>query len=158
MNKIIFSILLLTQFSFANKFEFSEEKYIDALNMNIKRTGYIIFLKDNLILKYDNEDKIIHFRKDNILLKEKQTEEILNYKDNIKLFIFYNLLQAIFTNNTTLLENNFTIIKTQEISLLPKEYINNVIKKISYKKLDNKLKYLNIYFVNKDRISIVQDK
>lgn len=158
MNKVflyIFIILSLFQLSYAQKFEFTQEKYINALDMITKKTAYIIVVGDDLTLKYSHENKVMHFNKNNILIKEKQNEEVLQYENNIKLFIFYNLLKAIFSDNTSFLEKDFKITKEDKITLIPKEYVRNIIKEITYKKVANKLKYIHIDFVNKDRISIV---
>lgn len=156
MSKIILFIFLIINIFYAKEINFTQTKYINALDSSFKKYGFIKISKNELILKYSNEDKIIHFKEDNILILNKGKEEILEYDKNIKLQIFYKLITSIYNNNTSSLENNFKVLKKDDITLVPKEYIKNIIHKIKYKKENEKLKYLDIYFTNKDRISIVQ--
>ncbi len=159
MIKIIFLLLILLEFFYAEEIKFTQSKYINALDMSIKKIGILNFREDNLILQYSGENKIINFTKNNIIILNKNQKETLTYEKNIKLFLFYNLLKSIFTNNNSSLEDNFNIVKKEdETTLVPKDYISNIIKKIVFKKVKNKLEYLNIYFINKDRITIVENK
>lgn len=157
MFKIIFLLLSTTLFLFSNPIKFKEEKYINALQSSVNKNGVLKF-EDNFIeIIYQGSDKSFIFYDDYIGLKTKEKEEILKYEENMELTIFSKLIKSIYKNQQEELKEHFGI--TDEYGktiLIPNEYLSNAIQKIEYKKIDEKLEFLKIYFSNEDWISIVQ--
>lgn len=156
MYKTLFFILLLISQSIAQRVEFTESNYINALNTTHTKKGSLDFLKNSVILKYNDEDKLTTFNEHNITISTKYDEEILEYQENIELAMFFTLVSAIFHNDIESLKEDFDVIISDNITLIPNDYIANVIEKIQYKKKNSKLKFLKIYFTNENRIEIVQ--
>lgn len=158
MFKILFLFLISTIFLFSNPIKFKEEKYISALDTSVYRNGILKIGNDLLEIKYKNENKSFIFTKENIIKKNGAEEEILNYEENLELTIFSKIINSIYKNETKNLKEYFQITKDGPIiTLVPNEYIANVIEKIEYKKVDIKLVFLKIYFTNDDWINIVED-
>lgn len=156
MYKILFFILFLISQSSAQKVEFTESNYINALNTTQTKKGSLNFLENSVILQYHNENKIITFNEDNILVSTKYDDETLQYNENVELAMFFTLVNAIFRDDIDSLKEDFDVIISNNITLIPNDYIANVIEKIQYKKKNSKLEYLKIYFTNENRIKIVQ--
>lgn len=157
MYKILLLILLFLNHVFAQKVEFVEKSYINALDMTLQKKGSLDFLTDRVILTYKNENKIVTFNEKNILIKTGNNEEIVEHEDNLPLKIFFTLVTAIHYNDMKSLEEDFDVIISDDITLIPHDYIGYVIDKIQFKKVDSKLEYLKIHFTNENRIEIVQN-
>jgi len=156
MYKILFFILFLISQSSAQKVEFTESNYINALDMTTSKKGSLNFLPNSVILQYHNENKIITFNEENITVSTKYDKETLEYNENVELALFFTLVNAIFRDDIDSLKEDFDVIISKNITLIPNDYIANVIEKIQYKKNNSKLEYLKIYFTNENRIKIVQ--
>lgn len=157
MYKILFFILLLITQVSAKKVEFVEKNYINALDMTTKKEGSLDFLKASVILKYKNENKIVTFNEKNIIINTANNEEILKHEENLHLKIFFTLVTAIHYNDLKSLKEDFEVIISDNITLMPNDYISFVIEKIQFKKVNSKLEYLKIDFTNGNRIEIVQN-
>lgn len=143
---------------FAKPINFSENKYISALEASIEKSGQIIINEDSIELKYSKEKKHYIFKDDLILLKEEDKTTQLSYDENIDLTIFSKLIKSIYKNDSQELIEYFSVQKDEKTTLIPNEYVANVIEKIEYKKNKEFLVFLTIYFTNEDRIEIVQNK
>ncbi len=159
MHKIFFIIILLSSFLFATSVKFEEEKYISALQTSVFSNGTIQFTNEFIKITYPQKDKGYTFYNDFILVTSgENTQEIL-YEDNIELTVLYTLFNSIYTNNNQELEEYFDINSKREfITLLPKDYLSNIIDKIEYQKNDKSLNFLKIYFLNEDWIKIEEIK
>ncbi|RXJ78275.1 hypothetical protein [Arcobacter sp. F2176] len=157
MFKVLFLFLFSTLFLFSNEIKFKEEKYVSALNTSVYRKGILNINKDFIKVTYPQQNKSFTFKKDNILEKDGQKEKIITYEDNLDLTIFSKIIESIYTNKVENIREYFQIKKSDEVTtLIPSEYVANVISKIEYQKIDSKLKFLKIYFTNDDWINIVQ--
>ncbi len=157
MVKILFLFLFFTLFLFSKEIEFKEEKYIGALNTSVYRDGILNIEKDFIKVSYPQQNRTFTFTKENIIEKDGKTENIITYEDNLDLTIFSKVIESIYTNKIENIKEYFQIKKSDgNTTLIPSEYVANVIKKIEYKKIDSKLKFLKIYFTNDDWINIVQ--
>lgn len=157
MFKILFLFLLSTLFLLANPIKFKEEKYINALQSSIYKNG-ILGIEENFIeINYKEDNKAFIFYNDHIILKTKEKEDTLKYEENIELSVFLKLIKCIYKNQPEDLKEYFDITnEDKKTILMPNEYLSNVIQKIEFKKNNEKLEFLKIYFVNEDWINIVQ--
>ncbi|ADG93971.1 hypothetical protein Arnit_2320 [Arcobacter nitrofigilis DSM 7299] len=157
MFKVLFLFLFSTLFLFSNEIEFKEEKYISALNASVYRNGILNINNDFIKVAYPQQNKSFTFTKENIIEKDGKKENIITYEDNLDLTIFSKVIESIYTNKIENIKEYFQIKKSDGYTtLIPSEYVANVIKRIEYKKIDSKLKFLKIYFTNDDWINIVQ--
>lgn len=157
MFKILILILFSAMFLFSKQIEFKEEKYINALNVSVYRNGILNINNDFIKVSYPQQNKSFTFNKDNIVEKNGNKENIITYEDNLDLTIFSKVIESIYTNKVENIQEYFEIKKSDgNTTLIPNEYIANVINKIEYQKIDSKLKFLKIYFTNDDWINIVQ--
>jgi len=153
--KLLLYISLITTILFSQEINFKETKYIYALDNELHKNGTLNINKDTISLRYTNSDKKIIYTNDNIQIKTKNTTEIYTHEESIEYNIFFQLVLGVYTNNSQILMENFTIKSQNEMTtLLPTEYLASVIETIEYKKEDDKLKYLKINFTNQDRITI----
>ncbi|WP_419767175.1 hypothetical protein [Arcobacter sp.] len=157
MFKVLFLFLFSTLFLFSNEIEFKEEKYISALNASVYRNGILNINNDFVKVSYPQQNKSFTFTKENIVSQNANKEEIITYEDNLDLTIFSKVIESIYTNKVENIKEYFQIKKNDGITtLIPSEYVANVINKIEYQKISSKLKFLKIYFTNDDWINIVQ--
>lgn len=157
MGKILFLYLFTVLFLFADTIKFKEEKYVNALQSSVFRNGMLKLEKDFIEIIYQEEHKSFIFYNDRIVLKTKEKEENLKHGDNIELSVFLKLIKSIYKNQQEDLKEYFEITNEKEKTVLsPNEYLANVIQKIEYKKANDKLDFLKIYFINEDWIKIVQ--
>lgn len=158
MYKIITLFFISTIYLFSNPIKFKEEKFINALQTSVYKNG-TLFIKDETIeLSYLKKDKYLIFNKDNIIEKNENEEKVLNYEDNLELTIFSKLIKSIYKNQTEELKEYFEIKREKEtVLLIPNDYISNVIDKIEYKKNNSQLDFLKIYFLNEDWIKIIEN-
>ncbi|MGB5919898.1 hypothetical protein [Arcobacter sp.] len=157
MFKVLFLFLFSTLFLFSNEIEFKEEKYISALNASVYRNGILNINNDFIKVAYPQQNKSFTFNKDNIVEKNGNKENIITYEDNLDLTIFSKVIESIYTNKVESIQEYFKIKRNNEVTtLIPNEYVANVINKIEYQKIDSELKFLKIYFTNDDWINIVQ--
>jgi len=142
---------------FSQSIDFTQNKYLSAFDRFSIKKGTLTFKNDSIILKYEKDSDIIIFNKENIIIKTIKHEFVSSHEEEAKLFVFFSLVKAVFLDDFTEIKDNFTILKKDKVVLIPKEDLADVIQKIEYKKTNNKLEYLNIFFINKNRIHIVQN-
>ncbi|PLY09945.1 MAG: hypothetical protein C0626_07730 [Arcobacter sp.] len=158
MYKVLFLIFVSTMILFSKPIKFKEEKYISALSTSVYRNGILKIDNDTLEIRYLNEDKSFIFTKENIIEKNGDKKKVLNYEENFELTIFSKIIDSIYKNKPENLKEYFQIIKDDSVNrLIPNDYISNVISKIEYKKKDDKLIFLKIFFTNDDWINIVEN-
>lgn len=157
MCRILFLSLFMVLSLFADSVKFKEEKYVNALQTSVNREGILKIEKDFIEINYKKDDKSFIFYNEHIISKKQNKKELIKYEDNIELAVFIKLIKGIYKNQFEDLKEYFKISSENgKIILIPNEYISSVIEKIEYKKNNEKLEFLEIYFVNEDRIKIVQ--
>jgi hypothetical protein len=155
MFKISLFIFLTINILFSKEVHFNETKYIYALDNKFNKVGTLNIEESKVTLHYNNSDKNIVYTNENIKIITQEITEVYTHEESIEYNLFFQLVQGIYTNNTTLLNENFTIKKNNHTTtLLPNEYLSSVIENIEYEKNNEKLKYLKINFTNQDRITI----
>jgi hypothetical protein len=157
LHKLLLFCWLFTFVLKADFIKFQEERYINALNTSVYKTGQLYIKKNLITLHYPNEKKTFIFKDDYIIEKNNNNEKIKTYEENLELSVFSKLIRSIYYNQTKPLEVYFEI-KNQKgkTILLPFSYISNVIQKIEYEKIESELKFLKIHFTNQDWVNIVE--
>lgn len=156
MSKIIL-IFLIALNLYSNEIAFKESKYISALQSVITKAGTLNIDNSFILLKYPLENLEIKFGENNIIKEKDKLTQTLQYEDNIELSIFSKIIKSIFFDKSEELNEYFTLEKNKDLTtLIPNDYISNVIEKIEYKKNASKLIFLKIYFINEDWINIEQ--
>ena len=150
-------LLFLCTNIFSQNIEFTQNKYLSAFDRTVISKGKLSFEKNKMSLYYENDNKTVHLTPSKIIISTEKRDFIYDKQDKIELSIFLSLIQAIFNDDEQSLKKSFILNKNSHILLQPKEFLENIIKKIEYKKDGKKLVYLNIYFVNKNRINIVEN-
>lgn len=157
MKKTILILILLTNFIFAKNIFFTEIKYINSLDSTFTRKGTISFLKNKIILKYNNFNEKLIYKNDKLFIKNKNSLKEIQKNNHVNLQILFLLINSIHKNNFLILEQYFNILNSnKEILLKPKKNLTNYIEYIKFKK-NTKLEYINILLKNKDYIKIRQD-
>ncbi|RBQ30735.1 hypothetical protein CRU92_10335 [Arcobacter sp. FW59] len=148
---------ILTTFAFSSSIDFEEEKYVNALQTSVYKYGNIDIKDDIITVSYKNLSSSYIFYEDYFILKDKDNEQKLSYDEKVELSLFYKLISFIYKDRKDGVEEFFKLQNIDENSvLIPNEYVSNAIEKIEFKKDENRLKFLKIYFKNEDYIKIVQ--
>lgn len=159
MKRASILLIFLSLHLYGEIIEFVEKKYIDALDFTVRKEGYLEFDKSYTKLTYIKENLTITYKDNTILIKKDTQEESFKAWEQLELNSYFLVVNAIYYNKNEDLKKDFEVVKEDTITLLiPKNILSNVIEKIEYKKESNRLKYLDIYFTNSDRISIVEKK
>ncbi len=156
MKKILILFLTLTTIVFANKYNFTEIRYSDALDKNLTLHGKISFNDFGLKINYKNGKNIIYdngelkiFKKGkSIKLNNRQKTGIIGYLDTIML---------LYMGDKSLLKESFKVYKKSPkiFYITPKkDSIKNFINSIYLQKKDKKIKKITINLKNKDIITI----
>jgi len=156
-NIFFYFFIFLTTYSFAQEIHFKEIKYIFALDSEFSKQGSLKIDDKKIQLKYQGDSKSVLFDPESISFITKENKEIFTHEEQQEYTIFFSLVQGVFNNDIKKLQENFTLkIQKEENLLIPNEYLSSIIEKIVYKKDKEKLVYLHIYFLNQDKIKIVQ--
>ncbi len=159
MFKISLLLFITINILLSKEVHFNETKYIYALDNEFTKNGTLNIDKNKVTLHYDNSEKNVIYTAKNIQIITKKNTETFAHEESVEYTLFFQLVLGIYTNNTTLLLDNFTIESEKNIiTLLPNEYLASVIKNIKYEKNNDKLKYLTINFINQDRITIEESE
>jgi len=151
--------LLISTFLFSQEIQFHETKYIYAVDNEFTKRGTLNIDTNTVKLHYKGSDKNIIYTNENIQIITEGEIETFTHEESFEYTLFFQLVLAVYTDDTTLLLDNFTIDKKEKITtLLPTEYLASVIQNIEYEKNNNSLKYLTIHFLNQDRITIEESK
>lgn len=157
MKKKFFAFLLLHSIVLAELINFQETKYIYALDQELQKNGSIEINEKLIVLKYSNSSQVVKYDDTSIHIINQNDVQTIPHEESIEYNLFFSLIKGVFQNDTTLLANSFTITKDKDTTtLIPNEYLANAIEKIEYKKTNNKLDFLTIFFTNQDHIKIKQ--
>lgn len=155
MLRALILILLFPLFLFAQSIKFSEEKYHEALDATLKKTGKIDFLKHSIKIVYDGDETVLIYNGDLLITQKGETKKELDLSKRPAVKMFFVLFEAVYLDNKEVLESYFTIRNEKEsVSLIPHKNISSYIDSVSYKKTNKKLNFLQIDLSSKDRIRI----
>ncbi len=154
MFRVVFIFLLLVISLFSQTIHFSEEKYYDALGKTFDKQGKITFSGEKIQIVYDDNTTVIYTGDFLYMQKEGKTKKLdLSKKPAAKMFFL--LFEAIYFDKQKVLKSYFTSQNLKgTIVLAPRENISRYISIVQYKKIKNKLKFLEIKLTNKDWVHI----
>ncbi|MDD2640641.1 MAG: hypothetical protein PHS65_06570 [Arcobacteraceae bacterium] len=155
MFRVSILLFLFSVTVFAKNIHFLEEKYYEALDSTFKKTGNINFLKNSIEISYDGDESVLKYKDDLLVIQGTETEKVVDLTQKPVVKMFFILLKAVYFDNREIFESYFTIKKTKEFILLkPHGSVSSYIDVVRYKKINNKLEFLQINLRNKDRIRI----
>ena len=154
MFRVVFIFLLLVISLFSQTIHFSEEKYYDALGKTFDKQGKITFSGEKIQIVYDDNTTVIYTGDFLYMQKEGKIKKLdLSKKPAAKMFFL--LFEAIYFDKQKVLKSYFTSQNLKgTIVLAPRENISRYISIVQYKKIKNKLKFLEIKLTNKDWVHI----
>ena len=156
MFKILSIFLLLLSMLFSKGVHFSETKYYDALEKTLTKQGHITFDGHGKIrIVYEHNQSIVTYTGTFLYIEKKgKTKKVdLSQKPAIKMF--FVLFEAIYLNQNNVIEAYFEKKVFEGVMLLtPKGKTRQYISKVRYKRVKNRLKFLEIYLTNKDWVRI----
>jgi len=151
--KKLFSIVLYS-ISLFGLINFTETKYISALDMDFKKHGTLTITKQKLSIVYTKPVcETINYLEDKLEVKNQDKSKIYTFKQYPKTQYMGLILRAIVDNEYQLIENLFSITHKNDTTILKaKPIIDNYITNIQVAK--NKKDTIIIQLTNKDRITI----
>ncbi|WOE69620.1 hypothetical protein RZR97_10990 [Hydrogenimonas thermophila] len=156
MKKILILLLTLITAIFANKYNFTETRYSNALDKNSTLHGKISFNDFGLKISYDNGKTIIYDNGE-LTISEKGEPVILNARQKAGIIGYLDTIMLLHIGDKLLLDESFEIEKkSPEISyIVPKDSsMKNFIESIELEKRDKKIQEIEIKLKNKDIIII----
>lgn len=153
--KTILIGILLTISLFAKSFNFSEDRYSDALGRSIPLDGEITFEKDRLFIKYKDSNREILYQDSSLELKDGADILVLAKEESQRMSQYFKIILLLYANDETELAKKFDIeIKDDTSVLFPKGYMKDFLQKIILKKEKNELREIRLFIKNGDRIVI----
>jgi len=154
-------ILVLTIFIVsvsAQTIHFSEEKYFDSLEMTFYKKGKITFLKDKIIIAYDNDRNLLTYSNAKLVTQKGLDRKVLDLRRKPAIRMFFILFEAVYFDKKKILESYFTLkINNGVTRLTPHKIIATYIESVEYQKKGKYLKFLKINLANNDRILIEEN-
>jgi len=155
MFKILMLFTLLSLSLFSKTVHFSEEKYHEAIDATFTKEGNITFLDKSVEVVYFDDKSRLFYSGERLTMerKGKKREVDIGKKPEIKMF--FTLFRAIYFDDREELLSFFKIERFQGITtLIPLELVSNYIKRVEYKKIEEKLIFMEIWFASEDRVRI----
>lgn len=138
--------------------EFTEKRYIYALNKTIILKGTIFMTDDSTIIRYTSPEKKVLTQSGKTLTiedVEAKTSQVIDLSKRIDMSLYFSFMRSIHNKDFTGLKTYFMINKEGNIyHLSPKSDVKRVILKIDITMKNDELKQMVIYFVNEDVIEI----
>ncbi len=157
MFRILLSLSLCVGLS-AQVIKFEEEKYIASLQSSVYKKGSLKIEANSIGVEYIDSNKSYVLYDDYIIVRENATEQRFSYDDKIELNIFAKLINLVYKDKKDGANDFFTLKKDGDLVVLtPKGKVSQYIEKIEYKKVQNRLVFLKISFLNDEWINIVQN-
>jgi hypothetical protein len=138
----------------AKTIQFTEEKYIQALDNTIKKQGTLHFEANKIMLTYKNSMRKLIYENDTLHIQINNEIQTLNLNNQQALRMIFLLIQSIMNDDFTLVQEYFTItIKEGITQLTPKQNISAYIDFIRFKK-DTLLHFITISMTNGNSTTI----
>lgn len=157
MSKII--ILILT-FLIANadSFNFTELRYIDALDKSIELRGEISFFKNGLSINYKESKKSLHLKEEKLTYIQDGKDMTLDESKKQKIIQYFEIIILLHNSDEKLLKTMFDIeIGGEKTLLKPKGTMRHFVTHIELVQKENNLKKIKLFFKNSDYIIIKID-
>lgn len=157
MTRLFLIFFSFTLFLFAETIKFQEEKYIDAIDTTLYKKGSLEFGDNTIKLQYTNSDKLLIYFDDTLTLEDKTNGSKTDLSTNIILTTMFVLIDSVYHDKLTVLEEFFTMKKEDTLTALePKVVLKNYIDRVEFLKQNGKLKFLTILMHNNDKTIIRQ--
>ncbi len=155
MIKTILAMTLLFSSLTAKSFNFSELRYSDALDSSTKLKGEIRFEINSLYIKYINSNKTILYKESDLIFKEGSAVLKIDEVQKQRISQYFKVVLLLYSNDEKKLNKKFDIVRNKnKITLSPKADLKNYIDKIVLTKLLGKLKQIELFLSNRDKIII----
>lgn len=155
MFRVVFIFLLLVISLCSQTLHFSEVKYYDALGKTFDKQGKITFAGEKVQIVYDDDNTTVTYTGDFLYTEKEGKTKKLDLSKKPAAKMFFLLFEAIYFNKQKVLKSYFTSQNLKGIIVLtPKENISRYISIVQYKKIKDKLKFLEIKLMNKDWVRI----
>lgn len=157
MTKVIVMILFATTM-LAESFHFTEVRYSDAFNSSVELLGEIRFETDALFIKYDKDSRTIVYKESDVTINEGGHSIALDDIQKHRVSQYFDVLLLIHSGNKERLQKKFNLVKNDNTILLkPKDDLIDYIRKIILTHDHNKLKNIELFLSNNDKITIRLD-
>lgn len=155
MFRTVFAFLLAIMPLFSQTIHFYEEKYYDALGKTFDKKGKITFAGEKIQIVYDDDNTTVTYTGDFLYMQKEGKTKKLDLSEKPAAKMFFLLFEAIYFNKQKVLNSYFISQNLKGIIVLtPRENVSRYINIVRYKKIKNKLKFLEIKLTNKDWVQI----
>ena len=156
MRALFFLIFLIT--TLWGKGEFSEKRYIYALDKTTNFKGSILITNDSTVVSYTSPEKKILTQSGKTLTIEDvdaKTFEVIDLSKRMDMSMYFSFMRSIHNKDFTGLKTYFEINKEgNTYHLSPKSDAKRIIEKMEITMRNNEMQRMVIYFSNKDVIEI----
>jgi hypothetical protein len=140
------------------KGEFTEKRYIYALNKTTLFKGSIRITDDSTIVSYTSPEKKILTQSGKTLTiedVEAKTSQVIDLSKRIDMSLYFTFMRSINKKDFTGLKTYFEVNKEgNTYHLLPKSDVKRAIEKMEITMRNDEMKRMVIYFTNEDVIEI----
>ncbi|MDP1783957.1 MAG: hypothetical protein Q8K81_00855 [Sulfuricurvum sp.] len=156
MRAIIFLIFLIG--SLWAKGEFTEKRYIYALDKTTLFKGSIVITDDATIVRYTSPEKKTLTQSGQTLTVddvEAKTSHVIDLSKRIDMSLYFTFMRSIHNKDFTGLKTYFEVTKEgNTYHLLPKSQAKRAIEKMEVTMRQDEIRKMIIYFTNQDVIEI----
>lgn len=156
MRALFFLIFLIG--SLWGKNEFSEKRYVYALDRTTTFKGSIVITNDSTIVTYTSPEKKILTQTGKTLTIEDvdaKTSEVIDLSKRMDMSMYFSFMRSVHNKDFTGLKTYFEVNKEgNTYHLSPKSDAKRAIEKMEITMRNDEMKRMVIYFTNKDVIEI----
>jgi hypothetical protein len=154
----IWLVLILLFGSLCAKGEFTEKRYIYALDKTTIFKGSIFITDDSTIVRYTSPEKKILTQTGKILTiedVEAKSSQVIDLSKRIDMSLYFSFMRSINKKDFSGLKTYFEVNKEGNMyHLIPKSDVKRAIEKIEITMRNDDMKRMVIYFTNEDVIEI----
>lgn len=156
MLSIIGGLLLSVQALFGA--DFTEKRYIYALDKTTLYRGSITLNADSTVVNYSSPEKKVLTQSGNILTIEEvdtKKKQVIDLSKRIDMNLYFSFMRSIHNKDFSALKNYFEVSKENNtLHLLPKSQVKRAIEKMEIALRGDEMKKMVIKFTNGDVIEI----
>jgi hypothetical protein len=155
--RVLILLVFLSGFVFANG-EFTEKRYIYALDKTTVFKGSITVSEESTVVRYTSPEKKILTQSGKILTiedVEAKTSQTIDLSKRMDMGMYFNFMRSVHSKDFTALKTYFEVNKEgNTYHLSPKSDVKRAIAKMEITMQNDEMKRMVIYFTNKDVIEI----
>jgi outer membrane lipoprotein-sorting protein len=156
MRAIVFLVFLIS--SLWAEGEFTEKRYIYALDKSTVFKGSITITDDATIVRYTSPEKKTLTQSGKTLTVEDvdaNTSQVIDLSKQIDMSLYFSFMRSIYNQDFSGLKTYFEVTREGDTyHLLPKAEAKRAIKKMEIMMLNGEMHRMTIYFTNQDVIDI----